>query len=173
MLQILHVQKAGLQFHERCISIYGYHGKPMLLGFSGDDRRLLEYRFEHRYSEQWLSPALAERIRIFLSPVNPPKSGSDYRDFSDIRPVREWKADHWYVYVEGSGRKIYSVAKGSPPPQEFVDLFDDLNNVALVTKSKSELRDVCLGFCYDPLSAMGLLYANDRCSDNGHRTVCR
>ena len=54
-----------------------------------------------------------------------------------------------------------------------MSLFNDLEKLPQSAPSKSELKDVCLGFCYDPLSEMGYLEANHRCLNDGHGIVCR
>ena len=75
--------------------------------------------------------------------------------------------------TEGVGLQAYATDKGSIPPQEIVDLFRDLEKIPRSQETQSEMRDVCLGFCYDPLSGLGSLYANHRCFNNGHGVVCR
>lgn len=90
-----------------------------------------------------------------------------------VKPVRNWNADNWYVVTEGSGLKQYTTENGSAPPRELIDLFNDLEKIPHSSETQSELKDVCLGFCYDPLSAMGYLYANHRCFNDGHGVVCR
>jgi hypothetical protein len=35
------------------------------------------------------------------------------------------------------------------------------------------MKDVCLGFCYDPISALGFIYANDRCRQSDSGFVCQ
>ena len=100
-------------------------------------------------------------------------SNQKHASWESVKPVRNWSADNWYVIAEGSGLKSYTTENGSLPPRELVDLFNDLENLPHASETQSELKDVCLGFCYDPLSAMGYLYANHRCRNDGHGVVCR
>jgi hypothetical protein len=72
-----------------------------------------------------------------------------------------------------TGLKAYTTANGSAPPQEIVALFDDLEKLPRSSEGQSDRKDLCLGFCYDPLSELGFLYANHRCFSDGHGTVCR
>ena len=172
ILQILHVEKRGLQFHETCVSVWG-HGfrqavNPVQVSFSGNDRRLFEYRFDDSHASGTLSETLTERVRAMIPSSERANPHSD-----TIKPIRNWNADAWYFSAEGEGLKAYSTANGSVPPQEIVDLFDDLEKLPHSSPAHSARKDVCLGFCYDPLSEMGFLYANHRCFNAGHGTVCR
>jgi hypothetical protein len=168
ILQILHVQKHGLQFHERCVSVWGRAHDPVSASFSGNDRRLVQYRFRERSASGQLPQPLIERVRSMLPPQNQSRA-----EWDKVKPIRNWNADNWYFIAQGTGLKVYSAANGSAPPQEIVSLFDDLERLTQSSEMQSERKDVCLGFCYDPLSELGFLYANDRCFNNGHGTVCR
>jgi len=41
------------------------------------------------------------------------------------------------------------------------------------TQRSASVSDVCLGFCYDGLSAMGYTFVNERCGNDGSGYVCR
>lgn len=173
VLQILHVQKRGLQFHETCVSVSGYRMKNDYWGlqtvsFSGNNRRLLQYRFEEARSSGELPESLRGRVTMVLTDLS-----QRHAAWGPVTPVRSWNADNWYVISEGAGLKSYTAESGFPAPHEIVDLFNDLEQLPHFPESESELKDVCLGFCYDPLSAMGYLYENQRCFNSGHGTVCR
>jgi hypothetical protein len=166
ILQILHVEKRGLQFHETCISVGGYRKYAESFTFSANDRRLFQYRFQQRTSSGELSNPLRERIQSILQ-------SSDTESWNWVKPLRAWNDDGWYVSAEGMGLRAYTTDKGTTPPQEIVDLFNELEKLPRIRETQSERRDVCLGFCYDPLSGLGLLYANHRCRYDGHDYVCR
>jgi hypothetical protein len=172
ILQILHVEKRGLQFREACVSVWGRGIRqvvnPVRVSFSGNDRRLFEYRFDESQSSGKLSETLTERVRAMI-----PSSERATPHSDTIKPIRNWNADAWYFNAEGEGLKAYTTANGSIPPQEIVDLFDDLEKLPHSSAAHSTRKDVCLGFCYDPLSELGFLYANHRCFNAGHGTVCR
>jgi len=171
ILEILHVEKRGLQFHETCVKVWARLGRPRnpdSLSFSGNDRRLFQYRFEERGASAKLSEPLIRRIETVIASSSQPRVVR-----ATVKPIRDWNADNWYFIAEGSGLRSYTSANGFKPPQEIVDLFDDLEKLPRSSPSRSELRDVCLGFCYDPLSEMGYLFANHRCFNDGHGTVCR
>ena len=171
ILQILHVQKRGLEFHERCISIRGRPKWPLSISVSGDDRRLFQYRFQTIRASGQIPDPLAEHIQDIIKSSN---RTNERREI--VKPLRDWNDDAWYFYVRGSGLNIYGTPNETVPPKEVTDLFLELNQLSRSTPTQSrlsELRDICLGFCYDPLSAMGYLYSNHRCFNNGHGVVCQ
>lgn len=172
VLQILHIQKRGLQFQELCVGVSGHRMKRdyWLRGirFSGDNRRLLQYRFKEFGATGELSESTREKVKGMLTASN-----QKHASWDPVKPVRAWNADNWYVISEGSGLKSYTTENGSLPPRELVDLFNDLENLPHASETQSDLKDICLGFCYDPLSAMGYLYANHRCYNDGNGVVCR
>jgi hypothetical protein len=169
VLQILHVEKRGLQFHERCFSVYWQRPyRPISVAFTGSDRRLFQYRFQHNGSSLQVPKALVERIQALLE-----SSAHQKRQQDIVRPIWNWNSDRWYFSGQGFGLRAYSASNGSNPPQEVVDLFRELDGTPRYSETHSELKDVCLGFCYDPLSAMGWLYSNHRCFNAGRGLVCR
>ena len=168
VLQILHIEKRGLQFHERCFSVYWRRPYlPASVSFSGSNRRLFQYRFQDYGSSLQLPKALGERVQAFVE-----SSAHEKRQRDVVKPIWNWNADRWY-FSNGSGLREYDAFNGSNPPQAVIDLFRELDGIPRYSETQSELRDVCLGFCYDPLSAMGWLYSNHRCFNDGHGDVCR
>jgi hypothetical protein len=168
VLQILHVEKRGLQFHESCISVWGRRDRPMSTFFSGSDRRLFQYRFRQTGATGQPHEALVERIREIIT-----SSGRTKGKWDIVKPLRNWNAEGCYFNVAGSGLKGFGTPNGSAPPQDITDLFQELNKIPKSAETQSELKDVCLGFCYDPLSGMGSLYSNHRCFNDGRGVVCR
>ncbi|MGH9736088.1 MAG: hypothetical protein ACRD8A_16035 [Candidatus Acidiferrales bacterium] len=169
ILQILHVQKHGLQFHETCVSVGGFRRHPLSLYVSQNDRRLFEYRFQNWHARgQQLPVGLDEQVRALLHPPDGARTSWDR-----VTPLRTWNADAWYVNGEGIGLKIYGTNKGGVPPSEVVDLFNELTKIPRSPGGHSEVRDVCLGFCYDPLSDLGYVFVNQRCHFLGKSFVCR
>ena len=168
VLQILHVEKRGVKFHERRFSVYWQHPyRPISVSFKGSDRQLFQYRFQHNGSSLQLPKTLVERIQAMV------ESHHEKGQQDVVRPIWNWNADRWYFSGQGFGLRVYGASNGSNPPEEIVDLFRELDGAPRYSETHSELKDVCLGFCYDPLSAMGWLYANHRCFNDGHGLVCR
>jgi hypothetical protein len=169
--QILHVEKRGLQFHETCVTVgegeMRYRWRGGRFSVTTHDRRLFAYRFSETDTTSTLTSSVYDRIHAIAPAVGSPRERSEV-----VKPVRAWNADNWYLHLQGS-MKIYGTSNGTHPPQEIVDLFHDLQALPQSARTSSELRDVCLGFCYDPLSAMGYLFANHRCFNDGRGLVCR
>ena len=169
VLQILHVEKRGFQFHERCFSVYWQRPyRPISVSFAGSDRRLFEYRFQHNGSSLQLPKVLVENIQAVVESSAHETSQQDV-----VRPIWNWNADRWYFSGRSFGLKVYGAADGPTPPQDVVDLFHQLDGIPHYSETHSELKDICLGFCYDPLSAMGRLYSNHRCFNDSNGVVCR
>jgi hypothetical protein len=170
ILQILHVEKRGLQFHETCVKVRGYRGEPESVSISWNDRRLFQYRFRQKYGSGKLPQSFMERIRAAIQ-----SSDSTRKTEDSVKPLRAWNVDGWYILGEGIGLRAYTSDKGPTPPKEIVELFDEVARIPRVPATQSEMKDVCLGFCYDALSALGLLYANHRCpyDSTKQRYICR
>lgn len=168
ILQILHVQKDGLQFHETCIRVWGHRGVPESVSFSWNDRRLFEYRFQQRFARVEVPKSLGER---FAALIESSKSAKSNRQ--PIKPLRRWNDEGWYLVGEEVEFQAYTKENQSTPPQEVVDLFRDLEKLPRAQETSEDRKDVCLGFCYDPVSGLGALYANHRCRYEGTRVVCQ
>jgi hypothetical protein len=167
VLQILHVEKRGLQFHETCLNVYYRRDGYSALGVSANDRRLFQYRFSQRHSTGELTPALLQRARAMAQSLDYTK-----KEWTPLKPLRAWNAEGWYLRVEGSHLLSYTTENGATPPPEVVALFHDLEATPRSSETHSDLKDVCLGFCYDPKAGLGYLYSNHRCFNDGHGTHC-
>lgn len=100
-------------------------------------------------------------------------SGTARSNREIVKPLRSWNDDGWYIDGEDNGPEVYTTGNGATPPQEIVDIFDELEKIPRARETQSDRKDVCLGFCYDPLSGLGSLYANHRCHYGGQDYVCR
>jgi len=163
ILGILHVEKGGLQFHETSISVFRHYSFYV----SQNDRRLLQYRFQQESSWGQLPEALMRRVQDTVQSPDFAK-----RDSSIIKPIRTWNADGWYLLVERSGFHPYTSDAGTTLPQEIVPLFHALEAAPRSPVTQTARKDVCLGFCYDPLSGLGRLYSNHRCFNDGKGFHC-
>jgi hypothetical protein len=147
--RILHVEKRGLRFHETTV-IEERTGRAWILR---TERRLFQYRFEERVGWTALaetSPATIERARTFVqSPAL-----SELRT-PPARALRSWNAEGWYVVLKESKLLAFTTEYGTAPPKEVTELFHQIENLPLREGSPLAIRDVCIGFCYDPLAALG------------------
>jgi hypothetical protein len=164
VFQVLHVEKHGLQFHETCVSVY----RLGHFSVSRNDRRLFQYRFEEKSAEGLLPDPLMQRVNATVQ-----ASVTARRKWDTITPLRAWNADGWYFLEERSGLRSYTTQKGTAPPRDIVALFHDIAAAPRSYQTQRDRKDVCLGFCYDPLAGLGYLYANHRCFNGSSGFVCR
>jgi hypothetical protein len=141
-LRILHVEKRGLYFRETCVFGVLRDGKVWT---NRADRRWFQYKFDRRTSMGSASPDLRERVQAFVQAAK----GWDLHT-PPPRALWGWHAEGWYVVTPD--RRFSFV--GTQPPQEVKALFRDLESPVEVATGGS-IRDVCLGFCYDPPAALG------------------
>jgi hypothetical protein len=151
-LTLLHVEKRGIQFHETSISVY----RDGRFFVARNDRRLFHYRFANRTESGVLSEA------VTTSAITMARSAQ----LKELRTppataLRSWNAEGWYIRTP-QNVLAFTTKYGTEPPRNVVDLFQDLESVAPTKKALWTNRDVCLGFCYDPLAGLGLVYLNDR-----------
>jgi hypothetical protein len=165
-LEILHVEKSGLQFHEVTI---GVGVRVEKFNHRENRRRLFEYRFTETGGQGTLPPALSSRVLGFIQT----------RELQDLhtpraKALRAWNAEGWYVFIpEKMIMLAFTSENGAQAPEEVIDLFREIENEPLSWKSPAMLKkDVCLGFCYDPFSGLGAVYANERCSTFADGTRC-
>lgn len=165
--QILHIEKHGLHIQEKCVSLYDRRDRQTLSVFA-DDRHLFQYRF--RTMSIFGAPAedLGERVKPWTE-----FAGTRNSETNPIRPLRSWNAEGWYVTGGKFGFVSYTTENGRTPPPEIVALFHRFEAAAPPLQPGSQLKDVCLGFCFDPLAAMGRLYSNHRCFYDGMTVKCR
>ena len=152
-LTVLHVQKDGVQFHESAVTVYR-DGK---FNVTRNDRRLFHYRFEVREVQGVLPQTMTMQVRqVVQSP--------QIRDLRTLPAIalRSRRAEGWYIRTS-QGVTAFTSEFGTEPPSEIVDLFRNLESSTPAERNLGTLKDVCLGFCYDPLAGLGLLYMNDRC----------
>jgi hypothetical protein len=147
-IRILHVQKRGLRFEETRVSELR-DGRVWLLR---DSRSLFQYRFEVRVAMAALgqSPAAYARVRALVQSP----------DLWNMRtaapkPLRSWNAEGWYVVLKDSRLLAFTTQDGTTPPETITDLFREIEQLPASEQRNSAIRDVCLGFCYDPVAALG------------------
>ena len=155
-LRILHVQKRGFRFEETTV-IEFRDGRVWLLR---DGRSLFQYRFEVRGAMTALgetSPTAYARVRALVQSP----------DLWNMRtaapkPLRAWNAEGWYVVLRDSRLLAFTTQHGTAPPETITDLFRELEKLPASEQRISAIRDVCLGFCYDPVAALGFTISTQR-----------
>ncbi len=141
-ISIGYVEKRGFHFHETRISVFR-DGKAVI---TQEERKPLRYRSQGVTKRIVLD---LERLHRVLDLVRSP-------EFDALRTAREtsprqWNSETWYIYKTGS-ILIYSSVDKTEPPKEIVDLFHEVEALAATDGWQSTAsKDVCLGFCYDPI----------------------
>jgi hypothetical protein len=154
--KILHVQKRGLRFQETTVDGFR-EGRTYIVR---NDRRLFQYRFEGRINRisLWeVSPtayqhgrALVESAELWTLHTPPPKA------------LKSWDAEGWYVVLKDKRLLTFSTEYGTSPPKEVVELFHEIESLPASEEQPFATRDVCLGFCYDPMAALGFVVRRHR-----------
>jgi hypothetical protein len=162
-LTLLHVEKKGSQFHETGISVFE-DGKVYL---SHNDRRLFQYRFPVHMGSAILSQDDTTREAAFALAEELGNA-----ETAPAAPLPSKDAEGWYVRTRYRHILAFTTENGTSPPPEFRSLFRVLESAAPAAKQAGDEKDICFGFCYDPLAGLGIVYMNDRCVDrNG--THCK
>src|SRR6185369_3473616 len=153
-LNILHIEKRGVQFHETVLSIL----KDGRFFKRQTNRHLFQFRFTSVSSSGAMSPSATSRAMAFahslrLNPVATPRAES----------LKKWNGEGWYIEVSESVI-AFSSEYHSDPPLEIKELFEEVEALPVTDYYPPRTtKDVCLGFCFDPTAALGLVQATDRC----------
>jgi hypothetical protein len=146
-LRILHIEKRGLRFHETQVSV-SRDGKVFT---SRLDRRLFRYRSKGTTAQAETSPGALQQARALIHPPDLWKSHTPAPG-----PLRSWNAEGWYVVLNNTHLLAFTTESGTRPPEEVTQLFQLLESLPRREERPSAIRDVCLGFCYGPLAALGI-----------------
>jgi hypothetical protein len=154
-LSVLHVEKNGLDFHETRVSVYR-DGRFLM---THNDRHLFRYRFEEEWHEGTLTDSQATQLKTLLALP-------DLQRTEDRAPraLRVMHGDGWYTEMGRFAIAAFTTENATAPPAELLAFFRG----AIEIPNKGplyyyEVRDVCLGFCYDPQAGLGYRALNQRC----------
>lgn len=81
---------------------------------------------------------------------------------TSVRTLRSWNAEGWYVEACNT-ISAFTTENKLAPPAEAVALFNQIIYEPAKPFHQTDLKDVCLGFCYDPIAGLGYLHSNNRC----------
>jgi hypothetical protein len=163
-LAILRVEKQGLQFHETRISVW--HDRTFSI--SHNNRKLLRYRFAESNFQGILPETTYQKALAFSQ-----SPGFKNLHTAPPKPLRTWNAEGWYVRNDSSMVLAFTSEYGTEPPKELMDLFQEIKASAPTGNwTQGGLRDVCLGFCYDPTAGLGIVFVNGRCRTDTNGTRC-
>jgi len=152
-LRILRVQKHGLRFHETTV-IVSRDGRVWVLR---GERRLFQYRFELRVAMTALEASVYQRALVLVQ-------SPELWKLRTPPPItlRSWNAEGWYVVLKDSRLLAFTSEYGTTPPRQMMDVFHELEKLPVSLERLSAVRDVCLGFCYDPVAALGFSILQQR-----------
>ena len=145
--RILRVEKRGLHFHETAIRAY----RNGVVLISRNERNLFQYKFEIRGFQGLMSHKQVEAFQKSVELLTQRRAPAPM--------LHAWNAAGWYV-VGQSKILAYTTENKMKPPQLVVDIFNEIENRPMVATPTAIGRDVCFGFCYGPLAALGFDYMN-------------
>jgi hypothetical protein len=154
-LSILNVKKDGVAFHEARVSVYRDFRYHMVR----DDRQLFRYSFAETVREGLLTDDLRTKLKA-IQALPELKRTLD----KSPRALRVWRGEGWYTEMHSFAITAFTTENANTPPADLVAFFREVEEApSSGTSSDGEVRDVCLGFCYDPKAGLGYRAENQRC----------
>jgi hypothetical protein len=155
-LSILNVKKDGVAFHETRISVYR-DGRYYVIR---NDRKLFRYSFGETAHEGLLTDDLRTKLKV-IQALPELKRTLD----KSPRALRARHSEGWYTETESFAITAFTTENATAPPADLVDFFRVVEGAPPTgAGSHYEVRDVCLGFCYDPKAGLGYSAENQRCA---------
>ncbi len=162
---ILNVRKDGMTFHECRVSIYR-DGKYYV---ARNDRQLFRYSFRETIHEGLLTDDLRAKLRAV-------QALPELKRIQDKSPraLRARHGEGWYTEMGTYAITAFTTENATTPPADLVAFFHTMQeSLSTGQSSHYELRDVCLGFCYDPKAGLGYRAENQRCAYGANgKEVC-
>lgn len=155
-LGLLHVEKDGAVFHETRVTVY-QDGRYYL---TRNNRHLFRYNFSETAQEGLLTSDLRAKLKDILALP-------ELKRTLDRAPkaLHARRGEGWYTKMGSYKITAFTSENSIPPPAELRTFLADVEREPSLGKSsRYELRDVCLGFCYDPKAGLGDRAENERCS---------
>jgi hypothetical protein len=132
------------------------------------DRSLFQYGFDGHTSGGVLGTAIYDEV---TSTVTTSQLAS--RRTPPAEQLRSWNADGWYVVLRDRRLLAFTTENRLSAPSEVTDLLHRIEDLPTQESTQGLIRDVCLGFCYGPVAALGFVYSNEACFKlASHRTDC-
>ena len=163
-LSILHVKKNGTVFRETHVSLY----RDGTYYLTKSERRLFSYKFKEVSYHGMMTSDLRNQLTAIkgipaLQRTLSKAPGS----------LRVWHGEGWYTEANSFAITAFTTENTTEPPSELVAFFHQIEGIPATTGVSYEVKDVCLGFCYDPKAGLGYRAENQRCSEKlGGRLVC-
>jgi hypothetical protein len=156
-LGLLHIEKNGTVFHETRISVYR-DGRYLIVR---NDRRLFRYSFVETSQEGVLTDALRTKLKAILA-LPELKRTLD----AAPRTLRARRGEGWYTVMGSFKIAAFTTENSTPPPRDLPTFLSEVEGEPpLGPSSRHHIRDICLGFCYDPKAGLGYIAENQRCAE--------
>ena len=163
-IRVLHVEKRGFRIRETVV-ITNRDGRFFR---HWHDRWLFQYRFDGHSAGGVLDTAIYDEVNSMVA-TSPLAS----RRTPPAEQLRSWNADGWYVVLQDKRLLAFTTGNRLSAPREVTDLLQKIENLPAQGSPQGPIRDVCLGFCYGPVAALGFVYSNQPCFKlASHRTDC-
>jgi hypothetical protein len=82
------------------------------------------------------------------------------KDLKDTCRTNRWRPSEHQRNSGSYGQRLFTTENKTAPPQLVVDMFSEIDELLMDRVWTERLRDVCFGFCYGPLAALGFRFAN-------------
>jgi len=156
-LSILQVKKNGIAFHETRVSVYR-SGRYYIVR---NNRRLFQYSFVETVDEGFLTGGLRTKLEA-VQALPALKRRLDQTP----RTLRARHGEGWYVEMSNFAINTFTTEDATSPPADLQSFFREVEGAPSIgAHSQHEVRDVCLGFCYDPKAGLGYRAENQRCRE--------
>lgn len=87
--------------------------------------------------------------------------------------LRALHGEGWYSDTGTFAITAFTTENATPPPPELQAFLRETEEAPSIgPNSQYEVRDVCLGFCYDPKAGLGYSAENQRCTDRTDGVHC-
>ncbi|HZU29332.1 MAG TPA: hypothetical protein VFA04_27665 [Bryobacteraceae bacterium] len=141
--RILHVQKHGLQFDETLVTA----ARDTRAWTSRTRSHLFQYQFAHAIRQSIIP---REDLTAFL------RSANAWRlQIPAAHSLWSWNAEGWYVVLDDQRLLTFTTESRSAPPPPVTKIFNEIEALPSDPVGSFFLRDICFGFCYDPIAALG------------------
>ena len=155
-LSILHVEKDGIAFHETRVSLYR-DGSYYVVR---NDRQLFHYSFVETAHRGLLTDDLRAKSKAI-------EALPELKQTLDKAPraLRARHGEGWYTEMGSFAITAFTTENATPPPADLRAFLRELEGAPTIgPSSQYEVRDVALGFSYDPKAGLGYSAQNQRCA---------
>lgn len=118
---------------------------------SRNERNLFQYKFEVQGFQGVMAHKQVEAYKKSIELLTQRRAPTPM--------LHAWNAEGWYVVGE-SKILMFTTENKIRPPRVVVDMFNEIEKQPIVVTRTVIGRDICFGFCYGPLAALGFDYLN-------------